>query len=145
MGSLRSSGDSIEGQTRMHGLMSYRRFGRARSLRSSASGKAEHQRRQRKRLTAVARASLRRDGEDRGRGRQCWQIPRFSLLRLRSFSPTLPLPLLTSPALTEMTIRCGWEVQIQVFFWFSFFFQFWFSFFCNSILINKLILIYKSI
>ena len=31
------------------------------------------------------------------------------------------------------------------FFWFSFFFQFWFSFFCNSILINKLILIYKSI
>ncbi|KAF3530330.1 hypothetical protein DY000_02041873 [Brassica cretica] len=34
MGSLRSSGDSIEGLTRMHGLMSYRRFGRARSLRS---------------------------------------------------------------------------------------------------------------
>ncbi|KAF3570720.1 hypothetical protein F2Q69_00059024 [Brassica cretica] len=36
MGSLRSSGDSIEGWTRMHGLMSYRRFGRARSLRSRA-------------------------------------------------------------------------------------------------------------
>ncbi|KAF3577272.1 hypothetical protein DY000_02031216 [Brassica cretica] len=34
MGSLRSSGDSIEGKTIMHGLMSYRRFGRARSLRS---------------------------------------------------------------------------------------------------------------
>ncbi|KAF3607900.1 hypothetical protein DY000_02046393 [Brassica cretica] len=34
MGSLRSSGDNIEGYTRMHGLMSYRRFGRARSLRS---------------------------------------------------------------------------------------------------------------
>ncbi|KAF2616826.1 hypothetical protein F2Q68_00040309 [Brassica cretica] len=34
MDSLRSSGDSIEGQTRMHGLMSYRRFGKARSLRS---------------------------------------------------------------------------------------------------------------
>ncbi|KAG5388643.1 hypothetical protein IGI04_030184 [Brassica rapa subsp. trilocularis] len=31
---LRSSGDSIEGYTRMHGLVSYRRFGRARSLRS---------------------------------------------------------------------------------------------------------------
>ncbi|KAF3606645.1 hypothetical protein DY000_02046613 [Brassica cretica] len=34
MGSLRSSGDSIEGYMRMHGLLSYRRFGRARSLRS---------------------------------------------------------------------------------------------------------------
>uniref|UniRef100_A0A0D2ZVC9 Uncharacterized protein n=1 Tax=Brassica oleracea var. oleracea TaxID=109376 RepID=A0A0D2ZVC9_BRAOL len=34
MGSLRSSGDSIKGQTRMHGLMSYQRFGRAQSLRS---------------------------------------------------------------------------------------------------------------
>ena len=34
MGSLRSSEDSIEGLTRMHGQMSYRRFGRARSLRS---------------------------------------------------------------------------------------------------------------
>ncbi|KAF3572988.1 hypothetical protein F2Q69_00058758 [Brassica cretica] len=34
MGSLRSSGDSIEGYTRMHGFVSYRRFGRARSLRS---------------------------------------------------------------------------------------------------------------
>ncbi|KAF2596168.1 hypothetical protein F2Q68_00010009 [Brassica cretica] len=34
MGSLRSSGDSIEGKTIMHGLMSYRRFRRARSLRS---------------------------------------------------------------------------------------------------------------
>ncbi|KAF3604054.1 hypothetical protein F2Q69_00035062 [Brassica cretica] len=34
MGSLRYSGDSIEGYTRMHGLMPYRRFGRARSLRS---------------------------------------------------------------------------------------------------------------
>ena len=33
MGSLRYSGDSIEGLTRMHGLMSYRRFGRAQSLR----------------------------------------------------------------------------------------------------------------
>ncbi|KAF2604907.1 hypothetical protein F2Q70_00025608 [Brassica cretica] len=32
MGSLRYSGDSIEGWTRMHGLMSFRRFGRARSL-----------------------------------------------------------------------------------------------------------------
>ncbi|KAF3570719.1 hypothetical protein F2Q69_00059025 [Brassica cretica] len=41
MGSLRSSGDSIEGWTRMHGLMSYRRFGRARSLRSDrASARA---------------------------------------------------------------------------------------------------------
>ncbi|KAF3603507.1 hypothetical protein F2Q69_00035929 [Brassica cretica] len=39
MGSLRSSGDSIEGQTRRHGLMSYRCFGRARSLRSD---RAEH-------------------------------------------------------------------------------------------------------
>ncbi|KAF2567261.1 hypothetical protein F2Q68_00025068 [Brassica cretica] len=34
IGSLRSLGDSIEGQTRMHGFVSYRRFGRARSLRS---------------------------------------------------------------------------------------------------------------
>ncbi|KAF3488822.1 hypothetical protein F2Q69_00054445 [Brassica cretica] len=34
MVSLRYSGDSIEGWTRMHELMSYRRFGRARSLRS---------------------------------------------------------------------------------------------------------------
>ncbi|KAF2531053.1 hypothetical protein F2Q70_00030904 [Brassica cretica] len=34
MGSLRYSGDCIEGYTRMHELMSYRRFGRARSLRS---------------------------------------------------------------------------------------------------------------
>ena len=65
--------------------------GRWRRTCSSASGKADHQRRQRKRLTAVVRASLRWDGEDRGRGRQCWQIPSFSLLRLLSFSPTLPL------------------------------------------------------
>ncbi|KAF3540915.1 hypothetical protein F2Q69_00019644 [Brassica cretica] len=34
MGSLWSSGDSIEGETRMHGFVSYRHFGRARSLRS---------------------------------------------------------------------------------------------------------------
>ncbi|KAF3536998.1 hypothetical protein F2Q69_00022717 [Brassica cretica] len=34
MGLLRSSGDSIEGLMRMHGLMLYRRFGRARSLRT---------------------------------------------------------------------------------------------------------------
>ncbi|KAF3541727.1 hypothetical protein F2Q69_00020408 [Brassica cretica] len=42
MGSLRSSGDRIEGYTRMHGLMSYRRFGRVRSLRSErANDQAE--------------------------------------------------------------------------------------------------------
>ncbi|KAF3600895.1 hypothetical protein F2Q69_00035617 [Brassica cretica] len=34
MGSLRSLRDSIKGWKRVHGLMSYRRFGRARSLRS---------------------------------------------------------------------------------------------------------------
>ncbi|KAF3517109.1 hypothetical protein DY000_02062208 [Brassica cretica] len=34
MGSLRSSGDSIEEWTRTHGLTSYRCFGRAQSLRS---------------------------------------------------------------------------------------------------------------
>ncbi|KAF2532290.1 hypothetical protein F2Q70_00029305 [Brassica cretica] len=60
---------------------------------SSASGKAE------KRLT-VPQTSLRLD-----RGRQCWQIPSFSLLRLRSRSPTLPL--LTSPDLTEKTTPCN--------------------------------------
>ncbi|KAF2533056.1 hypothetical protein F2Q70_00029980 [Brassica cretica] len=43
MGSLWSSGDSIGGYTRMHGLMSYRRFGRARSLcsdRASAQARS---------------------------------------------------------------------------------------------------------
>ncbi|KAF3509531.1 hypothetical protein F2Q69_00005562 [Brassica cretica] len=39
MGSLRSSGDSIEGLTRMHGFVSYRCFGRARSLRSNRAGR----------------------------------------------------------------------------------------------------------
>ncbi|KAF3504783.1 hypothetical protein F2Q69_00042896 [Brassica cretica] len=43
---------------------------------TSVSGKAEHRRRHRNRLTTVPQTSLRLD---RGRGKQCWQIPSFSL------------------------------------------------------------------
>ena len=101
--------------------------GRWRRTCSSASGKADHQRRQRKRLTAVALASLRWDGEDRGRwrgrgrGRQCWQIPSFSLLRLRSFSPTLLLPLLTLRLWRRRQYDAAGKFGSS-FFWFSFFF-----------------------